>query len=196
MANENTPSLDLFYPSPDDELGIGKSDVTEYDRQRYFHNYEVVEELLFGHSRPSDLICDLGSGSGYGAHNLASRRRYVIGVEPVDLPRAYAVKHYPKIRFQNDLEGADVVVSVGSLRRFSQAELRSASSKAHAVIIATPLLNAHKTDLVLTSFREPDDVFLMMKKNGFHPCEVRIELGVTFVTGDVGAMFYGAFSRD
>ena len=189
------PSLERFYPTEDIELGIGASDIAETHRQRHYRRYNTIRDLLVPYIAKTDVIADVGSGSGYGSAILGERFRYVFGIEPNDMARAYASKHYPKIKFQSDLEGADVIVMIESIEHMTKTEVRSYIYDAKVVAVTTPLIGQPDNQYHISPFRCPEDVEAAFRREGFVLMESRLEKDITFTTGELGDQFYGIFGR-
>lgn len=187
------PSLERFYPLPDEELGIGASEISQDARMRHYHRYITVSQFLKDYGQKSDIIVDVGCGSGYGTDLLSKHHRYVIGIEPNDDARKYASKHFPHLKFTSDLEGADSVVMVESIEHMTKAEVRSYVHGARLVCITTPLIQNPMNEYHVDTYKHPDDISLMMKKEAFNLLEERVERSIVFTTGEVGDQYYGAF---
>lgn len=190
-----TPSLERFYPEADEVLGIGASDITVEARKRHFHRYTIVCDLLGSYIGRTDVIADVGSGSGYGTAILGDKYRYVFGVEPNDFARSYAVKHYPQMRFTSDLEGSDVIVMIESIEHMTKTEVRSYIFDAKVVAVTTPLIVNPNNEYHISPFKTSEDVEAAFRKEGFQLMESRLEKDIIFTTGEVGDQYFGVFSK-
>jgi hypothetical protein len=189
------PSLERFYPEADEALGIGASDISEEARKRHFHRYSCISDLLAPYISETDVIADVGSGSGYGTDILGAKYRYVFGVEPNNAARAYAAKHFPEIKFQTDLEGAEVIVMIESIEHMTKTEVRSYIYDARVVAVTTPFVENPNNAYHLSPFRCSEDIEAAFRKEGFVLMESRLEKDVPFTTGEFGDQYYGIFSR-
>lgn len=162
---------------------------------RHYHRYHVVSELLLEHALPTDIIVDVGCGSGYGTEILGRKFRYVFGIEPNERARAYATKHFPKFRFIQDMEGMDVGVFVESAEHMSRAEMRCYLLDTKIAVVTTPLVLQPNNEFHTSPFREVADVELALKREGFHMIESRVEKDIVFTTGEEGDQFYGVFGK-
>lgn len=189
------PSLERFYPTPDAEMGITESKISDDDIKRHYRRYTTISQLMRRHVKDTDIILDVGSGSGYGTNILFSEYHYVFGVEPNETARKYADKHYPHIRFLEDMEGADAVVMVESIEHMTKSEARVYFAGARVVAMTTPLVSGNFNDYHINIFKHPDDVELFMTREGFKLLEERLEKDIVFTTGDKGDQYYGVFER-
>lgn len=192
-----TPSLERFYPADDEELGITRSKISEKDTHRHYRRYGQVIELIKKNVSDIHKIADIGSGSGYGTNQLRMEFGNIVqGVEPNDFARKYATKHYPDVPFADDADpDADVFVFVESIEHMTPAEFRSYTKGAGCVIITTPLIDDCNNEYHIQSFDTAEDVNTALYRAGFVPIDEKVEVGITFTTGEKGSQYYGLYGR-
>ncbi len=191
------PSLERFYPQSDEDLGVGKSDISDADVGRHYARYRNVVAMIRKHATIEDgaWIADIGSGAGYGTNILRMHfGEHVFGIEPNDTARAYAQAHYKDCTFWNDApRDAEVCVFVETMEHMSPAGFRSYLKKAQVVVVTTPLCRDQNNTWHITPFKSKEDVRAYLAKWKYEPIGERIDLAVKFTTGDVGDQYIGVF---
>lgn len=195
MGRTVTQSLDRFYPEDDDDLGVKATPMTKSMKDHHRKRYDKVVSMMVPHVAPNEIIMDVGCGSGYGTAAISEKFRYVIGVDPNEVAIRYARKHYPKLKFLYDMEGADVGVFVESIEFMSRAEFRLYLDGMVFVAVANVILKK-PSEYHRQPFVHPDDVDLLLKKSGFKRLEGIIDPDFTFETGDSGDQYYGLYVNE
>lgn len=195
-----TPSLERFYPEADEELGFTASDMSDVMKNQHYKRYGVVAALLQKNvtMAANVKIADIGCGSGYGTNILKMHfgKNKVYGVEPNDVAREYANRHYPECEFVNDVDRkSQVLVFVESLQFMSPAEAAGylRADEAQLVVVAASLIQNPNYDFHIINFKTPADIQSIMTRNGLSVEQEQIELGVRFHTGETGDQYYGIY---
>jgi SAM-dependent methyltransferase len=191
------PSLERFYPEIDEELGVAASDISIEAKQRHFARYARIIQLIKRSVSRSDLVVDIGCGTGYGTHMLGQHFKRVLGVEPDDEARRYAAKHYPSSLFANDLGDlkADVAVMVESIEHMTRGEARLYLKDTRVLALTTPLIEHPNNEYHEQSFKKPEDVHAYVGKLGFVVTAVNLLQGITFTTLETGSNLHAVYTR-
>lgn len=191
------PSLERFIPVADPALGVDASQISDVAKQRHYARYAAIIQLIKGHTGKRDLVCDIGSGSGYGTFMLSQHFRRVMGVEPDDFSRRYSAKHYPEVLFANDLGDltADVAVMVESMEHMSEPEFGLYVQNTRVLAVTTPIVEHPDNEFHVHAFKKAEDVHDYVMRWDFRPCAVKMMTGISFSTGEVGANLYATYLR-
>ena len=178
-------------------MGVGASDISDEAKKRHFSRYAAVIQLLKKEVGRNDLVADIGCGSGYGTNMLAQSFRRVIGIEPDDVARRYAAKHFPEVLFANDLGelAADVAVMIESIEHMSSGETRLYLKETRVLALTTPLLEHGWNDYHEQCFKKAEDVHKYVGRWGFTVAGVRVHQGITFTTGEHGNNLIALYKR-
>lgn len=192
-----TPSLERFIPVSDAVLGVDRSQISDVAIQRHYARYAAIIQLIRGHTGKRDLVCDIGSGSGYGTFMLAQHFRRVMGIEPDDFARKYAAKHYPEVLFANDLGDlvADVAVMVESMEHMSEPEFGLYVQNTRVLAITTPIVEHPDNEFHVHAFKTAESVHEYVMRWDFRPCAVKVHQDIQFTTGERGSNLYATYLR-